>query len=162
MGSAKMVVDFKLLILFLFTHQGIALPTEKNPCPDLWIQGTWVGLGCLLFNTTQTYSWEEAFAYCQSENSALLEIQFEEQLDFLVMELEAIADHEGIAYHWWTAGTDLGKEGRWMWQGSLSHVPDFLWYNSSYPRNSTVYNCLALEPAWNYLGYDSICNDAYT
>ena len=151
------MVNCKHLIIFIFIQLGAADPPETNPCPDHWIQGTWVGLGCLLFNTTQKYSWEDAFAYCQKENSTLLEFHFQEQYDFLLMEIVALADQEGTKEYWWTAGTDLGKENRWLWLGSLSPVPDFVWY-PSYPKISTTSNCLFFEPSWGYAGRDYSCD----
>ena len=146
------------LVILVCVHLvlGVAETSDENPCPELWVQGTWVGLGCLLFNTTQKYTWEGALAYCQNEDSNLVEIQFQEQLDFLIMELDVLADHEGSEYEWWTAGTDLGKEGRWMWQGSLSPVPQFLWY-SSHPNDNNEHNCLMLESGWNYAALDYDC-----
>merc|ERR1711909_47379 len=155
--SVKMVVNLGPIIAFLFMQQAIAEPTEENPCPDHWIKGDWVGLGCLLFNTTTKYSFEDAFAQCQDQDSTLLEIHFQEQLDFIQMEIASISDHEGTSFDWWTAGTDLGKEGRWMWLGSLSSVPDFLWH-TGYPRLLTDHNCLLIENSFNYEGYDYKCS----
>jgi hypothetical protein len=86
----------------------------ENPCPKHWIQATWVEMGCLLFNSTTAYTWEEANNYCQDkENASLVEIYTEEQHEFLKMELNLLSDHEG-GKAWRTAGTDIGNEGMWF------------------------------------------------
>ena len=35
------------------------------------IQGTWLGLGCLLFNTNSSYTWEHANVYCEQQNASV-------------------------------------------------------------------------------------------
>ena len=39
---------------------------EENPCPVNWIQATWVDLGCILFDSSLAYNWDEANAFCQN------------------------------------------------------------------------------------------------
>ena len=64
-------------------------------------------LGCLLFNSTETYTWEEASVYCQGEeNATLVEIWTDTQLNFIRMELGVLAEVEGKK-SWWTAGRHL-------------------------------------------------------
>ena len=125
-------------------------------CPDRWIEDSLYGMGCLLMNSSRGYSWEDASAHCQQENSSLVELWFPEQSDFLLRMLTLLAGQEGRSHNWWVAGTDLGREGRWLWQGSLAPVPDFVWHYG-YPRYDTSLNCLMLEDAWNYAGYDYNC-----
>ena len=113
-------------------------------------------VGCLLFNSTATYNWEEANNYCQFEaNGSLIEIINEEQLAFVQMELWVLADHEGDHY-WWTSGTDLGREGRWYWASSLTPVGSFIWYTNE--PGSPKSNCLYLEYAWGWEGGDVPCD----
>ena len=151
------MVIITTILIYLFIQKINAEPTDtKTTCPELWVEATKVGMGCLLFNTTTGYSWEDAYSYCQQENSTLLEIQFQEQFYFLTVYLDSLGDNEGVGYNWWVGGTDLGKEGRWIWLGSLSPVPEFLW-QSGYPRNDSKLNCLMFEDAWNYAGYDYRC-----
>ena len=54
---------FLLLTIVLLTH----CSEEANPeqglqgsCPEHWVDATLTGLGCLLFNSTTYYTWEEA------------------------------------------------------------------------------------------------------
>merc|ERR1711892_444494 len=158
MGSRlKMLLKGKLVFLLsAYLVSGKVDHSNENPCAAPWVQGTYVGLGCLLFNTTKEYTWEDAMAYCQDENSTLLEIQFQEQLEFMLMELDALTDMEGAAHDWWIGATDLGKEGRWMWLQSLSSVPDFLW-ESDFPTQSNKYNCMYLNDAYHYAAVDTSC-----
>ena len=43
---------------------------------------------------------------CQVQNSTLLAITSEEQISFVKMELNVIADHDGTTHDWCTSGTD--------------------------------------------------------
>ena len=64
-------------------------------CPETWIDGSVVGLGCLLFDSSLDLTWEEANNFCQFTNNAtLLEILTEEQLVFTQLELTLLAKEE--------------------------------------------------------------------
>ena len=141
-----------MLLLLGFSNGETA---EKDVCLDGWIQATWVDLGCLLMNTTsELVAWTDANAACQAvENGRLVEIQTEEQFEFLKMELDAI---DGKVHDWWTGGNGLGREGNWMWMGSLTPVPHFL-FNVGDPNGGNVENCLLLENGWNYDARDYTC-----
>lgn len=136
----------------------------RGPCPEHWVDGTLTGLGCLLFNSTNAYTWEEANGYCQEEeNATLLEIWTSLQSDFICSELMLLEDHES-ARNWWTCGTDLGREGEWYWASSGAAVGDFVW--SSYlsqPDGDTRYNCMMLSYGSNhkYKGADTTCTSTF-
>merc|ERR1711872_607490 len=139
--STKMFQKSTLVLAIIFQH--VAAEEKDNPCPPHWIQATWVDMGCLLFNSTTPLTTHEASSYCQKqENAILVEIQTEEQLDFLIMQLTALEGHGGKK-SWHTGGTDFGREGRWYWSSSLTPVGDFVW-RSSEPTTDTRYNCMLL------------------
>ena len=116
---------------------------SESACPRPWVDGTLLGLGCLLFNSTETYTWEGASVYCQGEeNATLVEIWTETQLDFIRMELQMISEVE-TSKDWWTAGTDVGREGKWNWATSSAAVGDFIWADSN-PDGGFSDNCLDL------------------
>merc|ERR1711953_1424202 len=116
-----------LLTILLFCSLGLAeQPVSKEKevsglCPDHWIDGTLSGLGCLYFNSSTTANWEEAANWCQhpDNDASLVEISSELQFDFVRGELIFLQEN-GITNHWWTGGTDLGREGSWFWIGSLA------------------------------------------
>merc|ERR1712001_141412 len=134
---------------------------ETSNCPEKWLDASFVDMGCLYFNTTQDITWEDANSICQGSNSTLIDISTEMQMGFLQMELDVIANAEGATHYWWTAGTDLGIEGRWIWATTLTAVEDFVWKSETFPRESPNYNCLALSPSFGYLGYDENCDTLY-
>merc|ERR1719341_1008642 len=134
---------------------------ETSNCPEKWLDASFVDMGCLYFNTTQDITWEDANSICQRSNSTLIDISTEMQMGFLQMELDVIANAEGTTHYWWTAGTDLGIEDRWIWATTLTAVEDFVWISDAYPRSRLDLNCLALEPNVEYLAFDIMCDTKY-
>ena len=134
---------------------------ETSNCPEKWLDASFLDMGCLYFNATQGVVWEDANSICQRSNSTLIDISTEMQMGFLQMELDVIANAEGEAHYWWTAGTDLGIEGRWIWATTLTAVEDFVWISADYPTESLDRNCLALAYNHGYLGYDANCDDLW-
>merc|ERR1712126_467926 len=167
MGSCKMIAlltTLSILVLSSATADAVSeskLAERKTPgetsatCPDKWLDASFVEMGCLFFNNTAAVDWEEANVICKEySNATLVDIQSEMQMGFLQMELDVIANAEGTTHHWWTAGTDLGREGRWIWITTLTAVEDYVWMSESYPTNNTNFNCLNLHPSNGYLGFD--------
>ena len=89
-------------------------------------------------------------------NSSLVEITTEIQMDFIQMVMGVI-EHEGPR-HWWTAGTDVGINGKWFWAASLAPVEDYVWH-AGYPNDVTGLsrNCMMLRSSWKE-GYNQICD----
>ena len=103
-------------------------------CPDKWYDASFVDMGCLFFNNTAAVTWEEANVICHKySNSSLVEIHSEMQMNFLKMQLDEIASAEDVSRLWWTAGTDIGFEGQWIWITSLTKVEDYVWH-PGHPR----------------------------
>jgi hypothetical protein len=127
-----------------------------NPCPDDWLQATFVNMGCLLFNTTTPYNWEEANVFCQEKAGTLVEIHTAEQLEFLQMELDVLEESLG-KFNWWASGTDIGHEGNWVWEGSLAPVERFVW-GPGLPVGGLTWNCMFLGNTYNYRGIDGLCS----
>ena len=127
----------------------------SSSCPPQWVDGSSVGLGCMLFDSTERLSWADATQHCSNiQNAILIEIMSQEQFEFIKMILEFLSGHEGRKY-WWTSGTDWGREGQWYWAQSLSEVASYIW-KSGQPNGGTDQNCLYL---WGgtFMGQDYPC-----
>ena len=134
---------------------------SSGTCPDKWVDATFVDMGCLYFNTTEAMTWDHASSMCQmGSNSTLLEIRTEIQMAFIQMELSVIEDHEDANFHWWTAATDVGINGQWIWITSLTAVEDFFWY-AGYPNGWGAENCANLHATSSYLGYNLACDNSF-
>merc|ERR1711971_1193900 len=168
MGSAVMLL--LLAASLAFASASVASPPRggepngrsSGNCPDKWVDATFVDMGCLYFNSTAGMSWDDANSLCQmGSNSTLLAIESEMQMAFIQMELQVIADHEGDKKHWWTAGTDAGIDGQWVWATTYTVVEDYVW-GDGYPRNSQYpnYNCMMLHHSLDYLGFDTTCDSS--
>ena len=133
--------------------------TTTGRCPEGWVDAHWAEMGCLLFNTSRPYTWELANNYCnQEENASLVEILTPEQHEFVILELEHMAE-SGYDSAWWTSGTDMGKEGRWYWAQSLALVEEFVWFGNE--PNLPTENCMNLKLAFDYMAGDINCATAY-
>merc|ERR1712004_284712 len=130
----------------------------SSNCPDKWLDASFAEMGCLFFNNTASANWEDANVICHKySNSSLVDIQSEMQMGFLQMQLDVVESIEGADHPWWTAGTDVGIEGRWSWATTLTAVGDFVWYGNE-PNPSLSLNCLALQTGYEYLGYAAYCD----
>ena len=141
-------------LLFLHASETSSMAATNGPCPSGWVDASWVGMGCLLFDSTTTYTWEEASQYCQTNASAsLVEMLNVEQHDFVKMELEFLETHEERGF-WWTSGLDLGREGKWYWSSSLDPVGDFMWL-ADQPSDGIKGNFMGIGSQFEPMGYDT-------
>merc|ERR1711962_237275 len=133
----------------------------RGSCPDGWLDTGLFGgtMGCLLFNSSKSYNWDKANEYCYKEGGELVEIILRQEMEFLISYLKQLETHEA-KQNWWAAGTDAGREGRWLWPSSLTNVESYVWY-PSYPNNGAVYNCLLLYHPYSYQGIDYPCANTY-
>ena len=67
-----------------------------------------------------------------------------------------LQDNEVLS-SWWTGATDIGREGKYYWAGSLDPVEDFVW-SPGQPNAGADANCLILYAGWGYLGSDVGCD----
>ena len=138
----------------------LTFSATEAACPEGWVDGSLVDMGCLKFISEQHYSWDDANNYCQNEeNAAPLEIHTEEQHHLVKMELKEL-EVNGEGQHWWWVGaTDSGREGQWYWAASLTPVDDFVWSADRSP--TTVFNCMILHYTHDYEGYEQPCEHKY-
>jgi hypothetical protein len=67
------------LLKALFCQILLQLAVTEAACPEGWVDGSVVDMGCLKFISEQHYSWDDANNYCQNEeNAAPLEIHTED------------------------------------------------------------------------------------
>ena len=133
-----------LLTCSLFTNPSHG-EDASAACPDSeWKDAGFLGLGCLLYSSQHTHNWEAANEFCFQRNSSLVEIENEQQFDYIVSEITDFIGNSAFSRDWWTSGTDWGREGRWYWTSSLAPVPDFVW-KSGQPDGGLDENCLLIK-----------------
>ena len=132
-----------LLVIHLSTLGSSCLKgvDQTGPCPSSWVDASHVGMGCLF------YSWEEgrtvasyasavsSYArgphdeFCPSCGTGaghLLEILTVEQHQYIINLLNMVEHNNTM--HFYTAATDMNREGDWYWSHSLVDVEDFVWH----------------------------------
>ena len=68
----------------------VETPFSQGPCPDGWVDGSLVDMGCLYFNLTEPMTWLESLDSCQigNENASAVEIiSAEVEIHFLLPNL---------------------------------------------------------------------------
>ena len=139
-----------LIQTLIFSLAFVVKVTLSDACPLGWVDGELYGVGCLFVDHEVSRSWEETAIFCQQEkNATLLELQDYEQLRFMTGMLNHIDGINSRSYKYWTAGTDLAREGRWIWQGSLTPVPSEIWH-AQFPMYGITHNCMELVPVYNF------------
>ena len=121
----------------------------RTECPEGWLDASFVGMGCLLFHS-ENMSWVDGAVFCGANNSHLLEIEQQYELDFVVAALEFLETETGTEDYWWTGGTDVHSEGTWYWTNSFKPVQEFVW--SGTPTPGPYYNYLCLSYVNGYKG----------
>ena len=129
------------------------LPVKDTNCAAPWMDGSAVGLGCLLFESDIALTWYNASAFCQDQKSAkLIAIESAEQKEFVIMVIGFLSGHEAT-YNWWTSGVDQGREAEWYWASTLTSVGSYIWAQDQ-PNAGTDDNCLYIKDGE---GWDGDC-----
>ena len=75
------MITFTYLLLGVFCLPHLVsceppAPPSQGPCPEGWIDGSLVDMGCLFFNLTEELTWLESMQSCQTgyENAFAVEI----------------------------------------------------------------------------------------
>ena len=139
-------------------------------CNETWVDGSSVGLGYLWFETSRTYSYSSAIAFCESRNSSLIEIDSQEQWKFTIAKLKNISEKvpwrissDGYIWQgWWGGATNEKDGGKWVWTQSGVPVQDFAWGEGqpniqNWNPNGQGYFCFYISPDYglkNFVGND--------
>ena len=145
------------IVLFISVcNQKVQTKSQHNiqwqwQCPQSWIDARHVQLGCLLFHQ-EGMPWLDASKFCKNQSNAhLIEIHTEAQFDFAAEQFKSSS--------WWSGGTDVFREGEWIWSHSLLPVRDFVW-NVGQPDNTSVnLDYLCFNTGARQLGSD--CSSSY-
>ena len=155
-----MFVKYNLLISLAFLSLGLAI-TNCSDCPMYWTDATHVGIGCLYFNTSRPTSWIEAQRSCEAahDEAHLVEIQNQEQQDYMVMKAEEIsyltwtgdprAQNPRRLRNWWIGLTDEVTDGKFYWPYSLEKV-NFTAWARGHPKNDLHHNYVYLNSDSDY------------
>ena len=97
---------------------------EVAACDDGWKSF----LGHCYFFSSEATTWDKAMEYCQNNNGSLLEIDSNEEVQFIL----ASAGADNLL---WVGAHDRVKEGQFIWQSSKRPVQQHLWFKTE-PNNS--------------------------
>jgi len=141
--------------LFLFLSVFIIFTSCSLDCPENWVDAA---DKCYLFGNSQTLSWLDAQIFCQTLGGHLAEPITEERSNLLTSIASIETDVLGVNA-WWLGLSDLGHEGRWIWQSALEEAVYTDWAEG-FPIDDGVENNCASMKAENDLKWsDESCTD---
>ena len=88
------------------------------------------------FISSEKLAWNEAWGFCRTRDSHLVEVDEKDKTDFLVQSCKAL-------YEVWVGGNDRDKEGTFVWQTSKKTVPSVYFYPGE-PNDSRGFENCAL------------------
>ena len=130
----------------------------RGECENGWLDGTSEEFGCLKLGA-ERLSLEDANAYCFGEKGFLVEILTQQQMDFLLMQLEFMETVVGVRGYW-GGGSDFNRDGSWYWSSSLTRVEDFVWAVGQ-PDGGVDQSYMAFFTANDYYASDIDTHDMY-
>ncbi|XP_060066031.1 perlucin-like [Ylistrum balloti] len=111
----------------------------------------------ILFPTLKM-SWKGSMAYCQLLGARLIETDTKQKDKFV----RSIAKTIPGIFHVWTAGSDVKKEGKWVWMNSGLPIRTYENWQPGQPDNNSgndlEAHCLALAPWFGYAWTDLACS----
>ena len=128
---------------------------DSGPCEPGWVDATDLDLGCLLIGNDYG-TFQDANTFCYNNSAHLVEIFTENQMDFMLMQLEFLETVTGRGRAYWAGGTDWNREGQWYWAHSLMPIESFVWYSPPFdgpaqqPNGDTNDNYMTFYPGLGY------------
>ena len=109
-----------------------------KPCDEGWES---FQHHCYLF-VNQYKTWDEAFAFCESKNSYLVELTTDAEFGFAS---ELLGGHRRRGWGWcWIGATDRETEGTFVYQHSKLQVPEKYWSEGE-PDNEYEEQCVIIS-----------------
>jgi len=125
-------------------------------CPDNWVDAA---NRCFLFNNAQRLSWMNSQLYCQSLGGHLAEPITEDWTNLLTSIAKIETDVLGVEA-WWLGLSDLGHEGRWIWQNALQEADFTNWADGSPIDSGIENNCVSMRAENDLRWNDEPCTNS--
>ena len=115
---------------------------------------------CYYFSTEQT-AWHDAATICQNKSATLVQLETEDENDFL---LERLTTLHGESWNsaYWTNGNDFDDENQWVW-GYPDGQAIGLYRNWELgdPNGNYTENCIALYGPLGFNWVDVTCSNLF-
>jgi len=126
-------------------------------CPEGWVFYEEI---CYLFHYEATSTtWNEGKAECEQKGGFLAEITTEGQQQYLISVASLEEDILGTQ-SWFIGLSNLGNDGRWVWQNSLTDAIFTYWAEKEPDETNANNNCAVLDAergyAWATVSCDAI------
>ncbi|XP_045170533.2 asialoglycoprotein receptor 1-like [Mercenaria mercenaria] len=146
-------VKFTLMELEEFKEKVLNNLYKLSDCPSKWHKFS----GSCYYFSTSTSNWTEANTNCRKEGAHLVEYDRIDEVEFvlgLVLSVEKAWSESKYA-GFWAGGSDIDKEGDWIWSGSGKKVDTGFvnWYRPQPDdyrgKEDCMMSCIKLQGQWN-------------
>jgi len=130
--------------------------SSASECPSGWVD---VGGTCFLLVNSERLPWFKAQIHCQELGGHLAEPNTEYWSNLITSIAGIESDVLGVD-SWWLGLSDLGHEGRWIWQNSLEEVEFTNWAANSPVDSDFDKNCVAMKTENDLQWSDESCTNS--
>ena len=102
-------------------------------CDDRWVRF----LDHCYFFSSKATTWDKAMKFCQNNNGSLLEIDIDDEVQFI---LETPTAESRL----WLGANDRAEEGQFTWQSSKRPVLPHLWYKNEPNNGRNIEDCVEI------------------
>ena len=122
-------MHFHIILAYLVNQ--VRTNNDVPICNKDWEDADNVGLGYLWIEKSQKMNYVDAKSFCENKNSSLIEIESEEQMNFITDKLKTVGESINQGQNgdmlWWGGATDEEEEGTWKWTHSGTSIQSFVW-----------------------------------
>ena len=151
-------MHYFIILAYIVNH--VRSNNDVPICNKDWEDADNVNLGYLWIEKSQKMNYAEAKTFCEKMNASLIEIESEEQMNFITDKLKTVGKSINQGQNgdmfWWGGATDEEREGTWKWtqSGRTFDRSSYVWAPGQPDNvgNGEDYFCF-----WNkkdYLGND--------
>ena len=120
----------RFYILLAYLANSVRSNNDVPICNKDWEDADNVSLGYLWIEKSQKMNYTDAKSFCENKNANLIEIESQQQMDFITEKLTTVGiSMQSQDIFWWGGATDEEEEGTWKWtqSGATFDSSSFVW-----------------------------------
>ena len=107
--------------------------SQVAACDDRWVRF----LDHCYFFSSKATTWDKAMKFCQNNNGSLLEIDIDDEVQFIL-------ETPTAGHRLWLGANDRAQEGQFTWLSSKRPVLPHLWYKNEPNNGRNIEDCVEI------------------